>query len=397
MRRLQLLILTISITVVIAGCSRQENEIKIPFTYDEHVYVEVTLGDSIKGRFILDTGTSGLYLDSTFVASSNFFPAHLEEANIGKAGNEKTILIITETLHFKLGNTTFHSAQTPILNLREFYDKEIAGIMGVNFLKHFIVNINFEEKYLVLHHPDYRPKLVQLNHINYQFINDRIITEALVTVDSENVINGEFEVDFDCTHSVRLTYQTALAHNLFQYKNKVAYGIAPLGLGTLKKAGYELRASSIIFGDNSMRKVIVSFPKDTMNAWSENGTKGWIGVPLFSRYNFYIDFPEDRIFFKPFADARKKFQSSVTGFDVARTTVNGDHVLVVDKLFKPSIAASSGLQLGDTIVIINGQKIQDISPNNQKKIMSTEGVDLEFQYQRAGKLHQIKFVTKDVI
>jgi len=397
MRRLQLLILTISITVVIAGCSRQENEIKIPFTYDEHVYVEVTLGDAIKGRFILDTGTSGLYLDSTFVASSSFFPAHLEEANIGKAGNEKTILIITDPLDFTLGNTTFHSAQTPILNLRDFDDKGIAGIMGINFLKNFIVNINFEEKYLVLHTPDFRPKLVQLNHLNYKLVNDRIITEALVTLDSENVIKGEFEVDFDCTDDIRLTYQTARAHGLYGYENKVAYGISPLGLGIVKKVGYELRASSIIFGENSLRKVIVSYPNDTMNAWSENGALGWIGVPLFSRYNFYIDFPEDRIFFRPFADARKKFQSSITGFDVARTTVNGRQVLVVNKLFKPSLAASYGLQLGDTIIIINGQKIEHISQPNLEQIMTTEGVDLEFQYKRAGKLHQIKFVTEDVI
>ncbi len=397
MRRLHLLVLTITISMALASCSRQEPDLKIPFTYHDHLYVEITLANGIKGKFILDTGTTGLYLDSTFVANANFYPMQVEEANIGKTDSEKTILIITEPIDFTLGNTTFHSPQTPILNLLDFDGKGIAGIVGINFLKRYIVNINFEENYLVLHHPDYRPKLVQLNHVNYKLINNRIITEAIVTVDPENVIEGEFEIDFDCTDDIRLTYQTALAHNLYRYKNKVVYGISPLNLSMVKKAGYELRASSIIFGDNSLRKVVVSFPKDTLSAWSEDGANGWLGVPLMSRYNFYIDFPEDRIFFKPFADARKKFQSSVTGFEVTKTTAKGHPVLIIDKLYKPSMAADQGLQLGDTIVQINGQKIEDLSPDALERIMTNEGVELQLQYTRNGKIHRVNYITQDVI
>ena len=59
----------IIISFLLSSCLTERNGVK--FEKDGHFYIYAKINDSIEGRFIFDTGASGLYLDSTFVKKHN--------------------------------------------------------------------------------------------------------------------------------------------------------------------------------------------------------------------------------------------------------------------------------------------------------------------------------------
>lgn len=391
------IVLFLSLTLLIFGCQRPTKEVHIPFEYDGLIYVELALNDSITGKFILNASSSGLYLDSTFVSNSPIRTDHLEEAKVGSSNREEelSIPVIQDVIHFKFGEKTFHSNQTPILNLSGFNDEGLAGIIGLNFFQKFILNINFEEKYLVLITPDYRSKLVQLNHIDYQMDGDHFLTQAMITVDTETTITGLFEIDLGCTDEIVLSNETVHKCNLNQKEQKVLFN--QLNGNNTTGHGIELRANSIIFGENSLRKVILTQSDEYNHNFTDTKILGYLGAPLFARFNFYFDFPEKKIYLDPLPQAREKITSSCTGFEVIDRDNQSSKQWVVHVLYQPSPAYQAGLRLGDTIIEMNQRSLKDYTMDELHELMNHAGNEIKIKVLSRGEEKTISFVTNEII
>lgn len=397
--RMKLFALFITFLTLISGCTQQIKEVRIPFEYDELIYLELTLNDSIKGKFIFDTGAKGLYLDSTFVANSSIEQTFLGETEVENAETtkHKPIPIVKHAIHFKFGKKTYRSNQTPILDLSEFSKDGIAGILGVKFFKNSILKINFEEKYFAVFDPSYRGKLVQLNHIDYKMVNDRIFTHALITVDSETSFSGTFEINLGCTDDVLLTPQAARKHDLFEKSKNAIKLVSFDNDGSADARMYDLRANSIIFGESSVRKILLSFAKDNTEKLSDYDYEGVIGVPLLARFNFYIDFPDNIIFFDPLKNVHKKYSATTSGFKGHLKSFGDNSFIIVHTIYSPSAATQAGLHLGDTIVKINKRKIGDIPKEDLDHLLNTAGIDLILLVRDGSTEKTIQYISKEII
>lgn len=390
-------VLFLSLALLIFGCQRPPKEVQIPFEYDGLIYVELTLNDSIRGKFILNASSSGLYLDSTFVSNSPIRTDHLEEAKVGSPNRKEGLSIpfIQDVIHFKFGEKTFHSNQTPILNLSGFNDEGLGGIIGLNFFQKYILNINFKEKYFTLIDPVYRSKLVQLNHIDYQMDADHFLTKAMITVDADTQITGLFEIDLGCTDEIVLSNETVRKYNLDQKTQKVIFN--QVNGNNITDKGFKIRANSIIFGENSLRKVILTQSDEYIKNFANSKISGLLGAPLFARFNFYIDFPEKKIYLDPLPQARKKFTSSCAGFELIERNNHANKQRVVYILYQLSPAYQAGLQLGDTIIEVNQQKINDYSSDELNELMNHPGNEILLKIRRNNQEKMISFVTKEII
>ena len=380
------------------SCSKDKAKNKIHFEYDGHIYVEMCISDTIRGKFIFDTGASDLYLDSIFVANTSMQYLNTEDARIGGAGNVgyRTIPLITDTIPFSLGNNLFYSTKTPIIELSGFNDDDIAGIIGINFFKKNILNINFSDKYLCILDST-TSETIDLDAIDFSLVKNRIYIDTKIIIDSTRTIFGPFEIDLGCADEVLLTNNTAKENALNEVNKKVSYFISEGGVGGASSSGYDLRANDISIGNYTFKDIVIGYSNDTLGALSKRDYLGLLGAPLFSRFDLFIDFPNQKVFLNALPDSQKKSKSTITGFNGLRRSNGNEVFMVVNSIYKPSQVQVAGLQIGDTIVGINGKRIKDYTKEEISELLKTEGIILTLQVKDGIREKTIEFKTKEII
>ena len=124
---------------------------EVPFQNDGYIYVEALLNDTIRGRFVFDTGASNLVLDSTFVSKhSSIIQNKLDTARMGGAGNSQAqqVLVINNPIKISLSSNNHTFSFAPILELTKLNGENIAGIIGNKFIGEKLLFINNENSTL---------------------------------------------------------------------------------------------------------------------------------------------------------------------------------------------------------------------------------------------------------
>ena len=126
----------IIIALTFVSCIASKNDVK--FEKDGYFYINSSINDSIKGRFIFDTGANSLYLDSTFISKhTSIIKSALDTARMRGAGATayKQVLLIKDTIKIKVGSYSHSFTNSPILKLTDINGENIAGIIGNEFIK----------------------------------------------------------------------------------------------------------------------------------------------------------------------------------------------------------------------------------------------------------------------
>lgn len=101
----KILLLNQLVLLTLFSCLSQENEVR--FEKDGSFYIYAIINDSIEGRFILDTGASGLYLDSTFVERhGSIIKSNPDTASMRGAGatDYRQVLLVKDTVKITVGS-----------------------------------------------------------------------------------------------------------------------------------------------------------------------------------------------------------------------------------------------------------------------------------------------------
>lgn len=132
---------------------------------NNHIILNSIIEGRIKARLIYDTGAGGnLYFDSAFTVKSNWFKPSsehvqdtLKKMSWGEYANQK-YLFSKRKLLFQLGGIRDTLPYTVITNLFKVIKGKADGIIGNNFMSKYVVEINYEKNYIVLHDPPkFRP------------------------------------------------------------------------------------------------------------------------------------------------------------------------------------------------------------------------------------------------
>ena len=96
-------------------------------------------------NFILDTGSSGISLDSTTVAYFSLKPEESDRTIRGIAGIKKVGFLYNRKLHFPnltVDSLNFHVNDYSVLT--SVYGEQIDGIIGFSLLNRYIIKINYD-------------------------------------------------------------------------------------------------------------------------------------------------------------------------------------------------------------------------------------------------------------
>ena len=263
------------------------------------------------------------------------------------------------------------------------------GQVSGTFLKHFVVDINFDTKILTLLKPD-----------GYHYMGEGVGLPLKPYPDGSWSIPGKIRLEdgrtLDLDFILDLGFNDALqidpreAHKIPVPSKTIA---ASLGFGAQGETrGYIGRVRSITFGEYELKNVVTGFvsPNDSGAVRAE----AMIGLDLMSRFNIVFDYPHRRMFVVPNHGFAETFEYDMTGMVLRKG--KGDY-RVIRQVYPDSPASEAGLVVGDMITQINGIAAVKYDIFELLALFATKGSKVDLTVLRDSKEIPVVLTLRRVI
>lgn len=268
--------------------------------------------------------------------------------------------------------------------------ENIAGIIGNKFIKNKILIIDNERSILKIDSVINPGKYNTI--IPFKYIDERIYFPVELNIRGNQTITANLLMDLGCADAVILNspyFDTLKLKNILP-QNIIDYTILFGGALGGNSNGGDFRIASLKLGNSQINSPIISFSKDTLGAFSKTDYDGLIGNEILDRYNYAIDYHNQKLYLTENSKSSKVFKSGLTGFYAMKM----NDIAIVMSIYYQSDAYKSGIQLGDTIVSVNNKKVKDLSEQELKNEMKEEGKQVKLTILRNKKPIEISFYLK---
>jgi hypothetical protein len=288
-----------------------------------------------------------------------------------------------KTGKIKLTNKTVYVLQDNIFNLSKHSGTKTNGLIGIDFFKDYIVEINYSIKRIKFYEPGSfdLPKGYDVLPIKTEF--QKLFVELwALQADSTR---KQVKMMIDTGAELNAWFQTWKEGSV-NLPKKWINGTIGEGLNGLITGKYG-HIPEICFGKFCLNNPIVSFPDSASIKGILNNSKrdGTIGSQILSRFNFFIDCGQKKLYFKPNENFRSRYSYNVAGIEIIQT-VPFLPLTEVMSVWQGSPADLAGVLLGDKIIEINGEPALNKSMNEIRKIFETPSrAPLKLKLLREGK------------
>ncbi len=333
-------------------------------------------------NFVLDTGSSGISLDSATAEYLGMNPVPSERTIRGIAGIRKVNFLYNRSLHFPgltVENLDFHINDYELLTT--VYGERIDGIIGYSIISRYILKIDYDSMKLsffskgTMRYPKggylLKPTISQL-------------VSQPMRVKDEKAIYSRFLFDIGAGLCLLLSREFVDDSAFFSKKRK-RYIKEAEGLGG--KIDMELTVmKEARVGPYKFRNVPVFIFDDEYNVSSYPYMGGIVGNDLLRRFNVILNYGKGDIHITPNTHYNDVFDYSYSGIELY--LLNG--VIIVGDVAKGSPAEAVGLKEGDEVIAINKNLLHNLNaykialqaPNQKIKIIiRRDGVMKEFEFK----------------
>lgn len=338
-------------------------------------------------NFILDSGSSGISLDSTTVEYLKLVPEASDKTIRGIAGIKKVGFLYDRKLHLPqltVENLDFHVNDYSILTT--VYGVRIDGIIGYSVLSRYIVKLDYDSLKIefwsqgTLKYPRggylFKPILSTLP-VQFGRVKDGTTHTARFLHDIGAgvclMLSKDFAEDSAILHKKR---------KLFAKEGEGVGGKIDMHLSVVKE--FKL-------GPYKFRNVPTYIFDDVYNVTSYPYLGGIIGNDLLRRFNAIINYAKRDIHLVPNSHFKDPFDYSYCGIELY--LINGQ--IEIGDVAKGSPAEAAGLKEMDVVVAINNNFSQNL--NQYKVALQAANERVKMVVRRDGELIMIDFKVKHIL
>ena len=334
----------------------------IPFKLvTRHIVVQVKVNDSRPLSFVFDTGDKVGIID---IERAGELGLSLQgQIRVGGAGAETLLGAYVRGATWKLqGLEEFSQPLTmaiPLGRMAARFGHDFDGIIGSDFIKEFVVEVDYQSRVLRLH---------DKTNFVYSGSGESIpikldghgypIVEAEVTPRNGQPFKGKFLLDLGSSGALALHSPTVKEHRLLDSNDKTIRVIGAGGAGgaTVGRLG---RLSEFRIGRFKLTAPTALFSEDKAGAFANSALAGNIGQRIAGKFKVFLDYGRERIILEPTAALNAPFDHANSG--VALTTEGKDYsTLRVTDVLENSPAAEAGLLKDDVIVKVDDRSAAEI-------------------------------------
>lgn len=377
---------------------KDRKSVVIPFQYiNKNIVIPLTINDSDSLYFIVDSGLTHTLITELFAEDSIQLNNTGKELIVG-LGGENPLEVLTSynnkiTMEGIEGkDLRINYIPQNIFNLSQLAGHKINGIIGNDFLKYFIVKIDYIKHKLILYNPKYYRKRLR-----------RYTKLPLELKAGKPYINTDIIAPDSTKKNVKLFVDTGASLALWLMDNNNIHIPKPevtiysyIGQGVSGKIyGDYGRIPQIMFKDKKLKNVITSFPntEDIQRAISD-GRNGSIGNEILERFYLILDYPNKQLWLKQNRNFRKPFYFNDSGLDFYQPELNIPLYKILS-IRKGSPAEMGGLKIDDIILKANNQSTLTMSLQELiltfDKLTKSKTKEIELTIQRGDSILTVKY------
>ena len=409
---------------------------KVDFQLINNIIIIPVEVNGVSLSFLLDTGVSRPIVFNFIKDSDSLEILNAKKIYLKGLGNNGLVEALTSSNNqFKIGdainnNQDFFVVFDSSINFAPKLGIPIHGIIGYDFFKDLIVDINYKNKYLKIKNPGvYREKVCRKCEVfDLEFINDKPYFNIEVKVNKEN-IPVKLLIDSGSSDSLWLFENDSLGLNTSDkyFEDFLGFGLSGSVHGKRSKIdGVKLKSFQL-------NKPKVAFPDSlTVEKLKKiNGRNGSAGGEILKRFNITFDYRNAKVILKKNSNYNDTFSYNKSGIELEHDGVrlvtesysdfmpvdnSGSNTIVVKAVYvakeklvikpaysisqirKNSPAEKAGLKVGDVVIAINNKDSKHYSLQELiEHFFDDEGRRIKLKVERDGRFIEVVFILESLL
>ena len=385
---------TVCFSASVPGEASRTVRVPIEIT-NNHVFV-TACADERQLDLLLDTGAARSNFDMTVARSLGIEFDHTFQARGAGAGSvaassfrPRSVTIAGTTLTQPVGMAIDFERLTP----RE--GRRIDGVLGADFIKRFVVEIDYHNSELRLHDKDGFRYTGGGASVPLAFANDHPVIGAALRLKDGEVLTGQFIVDVGASGALSLVKAFVEKHRLRERVGPVVMRRSGGGVGGPAESAVG-RVAALSIGSVELPAPVTNMYGDAAGVFSSNPHWiGNIGGDVLRRFTVYFDYQGKRMILESNQRFGEPFETDMSGATFIGTADPGQ--LTVDHIVAGSPAAESGLQVGDVIVEVEDQPVGARTLLDLRDRLRRDSEAVQVTVVRNGARHTVSFKTRRLV
>lgn len=422
----------------------EKDKIKIPFELSNNLIILKVNLNNVDLNMILDTGSDMNILFSYPIKDSLVF-LNSRKIKVKGLGEGVTIdAFVSGKNTLKLNEFIDDNFEVLLvtdqdINLINKLGIPIHGIIGKSFFINHLVEINYQNRKLFLHKKRTilkKRKLKSYSHENIELVNEKPYLNFIAIFD-ENAINLKLLMDTGLGDGLWLFENDSIKCKKEYFEDFLGRGLG----GDIK--GKRSRVNKLFYKNFSFKDALVSYPDSSSISKIDfvKGRNGSLGGEIIKRFNWFLDFEDQKVYFKKNSLYENPFNYNMSGLEVIHDgdqytkvkyrsnnlkkdevkssisshitsdtfIINDESIYYNEKLeLKPlfrinsvredSEAFRAGIRKGDVIVSINNKNSYYFTMQKITEVFqSEEGKNITIEIERDGVILKFKFKLKKIL
>jgi hypothetical protein len=389
-----------------AGLSLLRNQefFKIKFrSVQGFIVIDVKYGGLIPMSFIFDTGAQNtVFFDKKM---AEILPVRYEKevTLLGADMQSEIKAFIARNLIFQIGESPLVTKDVIILEedklaISESIGESVHGIIGSDFIRGLIVQIDYHNDEIVLY---------ASNKINPKRFNNYVKVESKFQFGKILLNTGIINEKKD-TVNLKLLLDTGAGISAMFHKNtndqiklptnyingNLGRGIGGDIIGIIGKVD-QLTINNFSFYN------LISYYQDIERTYYDSlqftDRNGLLGNVVLNCFSVMIDYVKEEVYLKPNKRYKKEIKYDRSGILLIAQGPKLDKIIVHD-ILPNSPAAKAGLRKGDQITSITWHRLEQLSVNYLSRIFSGKvGKKIQVRIKRGGVQQKVELVLQNLL
>ncbi|HMQ05721.1 MAG TPA: aspartyl protease family protein [Saprospiraceae bacterium] len=369
----------------------------IPFTLEQgFIVVKLYVEYTFPMRFIFDTGAEHTVIFNKMYGDMLNFDYERKVPIVGSDLSAEMYAHIVRNITVELSGADMVNRDILVLDkdyLKIFESTGILvdGILGGEFFRNLVVEIDYKRNRLILFHPEHFPvpSKSKYDAIPLTIRNNKPYVSAEVASLGDTVtLNFLIDTGASLTFLIHTNTHPALHLPEVIIPGHIGYGLGGSVVGYLGMMDY------IAFGPYEFETVLASFQDIGGASLSEHEyfRHGIIGSLTLARFHSYIDYYRSIWYLNPVGKYNQTFDYDKSGLTIFAYG-HGMTNFFVRNVLENSPARKAGLKEGDIIIKFQGKKKEKLSiPYINKTLKRKEGKKINMLIERNGE--ELSFIFR---
>ena len=366
----------------IADKTLNQTTIPIELVDNKYLLIDVTVNNKTL-KFYFDTGATATLIDSK-TAKELGIESNFEQQGMGADGPKTFKIAMNQAVQISdidlLGMPLVFE---DLSRLKEASVIEFDGIIGYSLLNLYTIEVDIENRKMSLYTSESEPNKEFYSEHPFSLDNGIPIPQMKMTFILNDDSSYEGNVLFDSGAGLTLLVSTPFKenNNLLTKSKKVYSRVS----NSLSKTAthHQISIKSLQLYDYIFKDLPINLSSSKNGISADSRFLGFLGAEIIYRFNFILDYKNQKIYLKPNKTYKGAFNFPTTGISIKK---NKNDEIYITQLSIESDAYKQGIREGDIISSINSINNNDL--NEYRKLLKSQSatIHIKIKHKKAFKI-----------